>query len=86
MTLVLRKSVGPFSAGTRVHVIDPKVSPGVVLVEPDCVPFDSDNYLEIHVDDLVERRNQEDQVPATNRAERRRFLNKLFNVASGKQP
>lgn len=86
MTHVLRKSVGPFSAGTRVIVIsdndDKTVTVEVIAHEPDKnkgynysfedLVFDIDKHL------IVKQRNRVDVIPSVSRKKRRVFLKGLF--------
>jgi hypothetical protein len=55
MTVVLRKSHGAFSAGTRVTILDRDKRQKYNLVKPHC----SDQELHVHDNDLVELRSHE---------------------------
>jgi len=70
MTHVLRKSYGPWSAGTQVEIIEPGVV-SVVNGEPD------EDFFDIEDGMVVKLRNRTDSVPIQNRRARRRVLAKL---------
>lgn len=74
----LRRTVGSFSAGTRVTLIENLSDKKLAVVEPDCVQPDSDNYLEVEWSDLVKLRNHIDTISTTSRKQRREFLKGLF--------
>lgn len=83
MNYALRKSTGPFAAGTRVKLINDNNSDGTVTVEVQCEPnetfFVDELVFDIEPHMIVELRNRTYAVPALNRKDRRQFTNKLFN-------
>jgi hypothetical protein len=81
MTHALRKTEGPFAAGTRVEVRGENRD-GTLTVE---VMVDANHTIgidelvfDIDAKDVVKLRNKTDVVSSTSRPERREFLNKLF--------
>lgn len=82
-TYVLRKSVGPFSSGTRVNVTE-NPSDGSIQVE---VLAKSDQYEDLVFDadwsDVVKLRNRTDMVPEVSGKERRAALRQLFGDTHG---
>lgn len=77
MALVLRKSHGAYSAGTRINVVDRDMHNKVNLVTPE---FAADVKLHVHDDDLVELRSCTAIAPIAPRWLRRRNLTRSFNA------
>lgn len=86
MPHALKKSVGPFSAGTRVNINndnnDGTVNIEVIAPEPEGIKEDSYSYedlvFDIEKSDLVELRSRSENINKTTRKERRTFLSNLF--------
>lgn len=93
MPHALRTSIGPFSAGTRVNVLqdnhDGTVQIEVLLSKPKgekTASYDfEDLVFDIEKVELVELRNRVDEVPKMSRKNRRKFLTRLFNKAKAAQ-
>lgn len=85
MTHALRRTVGPFAAGTRINVrnenSDGSFEVEVVMAPNATVKWD-DMIFDIDAKDVVELRNKADVVSATSRTERRAFLKNLFGPTS----
>lgn len=87
----LRKSVGPFSAGTRVRILSDNLQDKTYTIElqvPNPKKETGHNYsyedlvFDIDKTEIVELRNRMDNVPATTRQKRRAFLKTLFGGTS----
>lgn len=79
MTYVLRTTIDGFSAGTRVDVVSEQHTNEIDGRDSVLVWFpNASEATEIDRDNLVKLRNRSNIVPSVNRAQRRKFLNKLF--------
>lgn len=83
MPHALRKSYGPFSAGTRIDILcenDDKTCQVQVLLEyPASRNYDlEEQVFDVPFEDIVSLRPKTDSVPVRSRRERRAVINELF--------
>jgi hypothetical protein len=90
MAHALRRTVGPFAAGTRVWINndnnDGTCNISVEVPEPidrTSTYSRDDMVFDIEKSELVELRSRSDEVPQVSRQKRRAFLGKLFNTNRG---
>lgn len=74
----LRRSVGPYSAGTRVMIITQDREG--ICVRPIVGDPDADDYIDVQKDDLVKLRDRVDEIPAENRTRRRLGHQTVWNL------
>lgn len=89
MTHALRKSEGPFAAGTRVKVLsensDGTYTVEVLVTETASINVD-EMVFDIEKGDVVKLRERTGEVPTVTREQRRKVLNNLFQLPKSTDP